>query len=144
MDIQEFHDQLQEHKERLKEAEELVQEYILKNAKKFLLARSKELFAKYPEMKNFGWQQGQYYDDNSYSFEVRSENDFIFINDKEFEVPFCDMDDGDQADWMSEATVDISNMLNELETSDFEILFGNASVTVTPKTIVFEYFDGDC
>jgi hypothetical protein len=124
-----------------------------KYGKDFILASFKKLFEKYPKLKAFSWEQGQYYNDETYDF--RCNTDYISINGidhatLEDREALADLGlgtengtDPDFNDWADEAAEEISDILNFLNENDYEKMFGEAKVVVTRDEIKIEEFQGD-
>lgn len=113
----------------------------------FIQEETRVLFEKYPQMTSFGWEQGDFYDDSSYSYEVRICADYLFIDGK-YLWHWQEEDQPDSLDvvcpvWQIEAAKEIADVLKEIGEDNFAKFFGHSTVTVTKDGVTLEEFRGD-
>jgi hypothetical protein len=108
----------------------------------FILTSLKGVFAKYPELKEFSWTQGQFYNDENYYYDVRYDNWYLRINDERVEeVEAQKTVEGEEVTpWQETCADDIRAVLQTLKDEDFRTMFGENIVTVTKDEITFESF----
>lgn len=134
MDIDAFRAKLGARKKQMKELENQLAE----EGRKLIVEAAQDLFSKYPELEMFGWNQGQYYNDEYYSFRLNIEAEDLIINNEHL----YNLDGDDQHPWKDQAAEEIHQILKQFGKNDFKRLFGeNAKVVVNKQEILIEEYD---
>ena len=133
MDVENFKAVLEARRQAQIAADKLVK----KQGKKFIQLMTADLFEKYPKLEFFSWQQGEYYDDQSYNYSVANDAGSLVINGENAWAQ-----EEEDEEWAGLAADDIEEALGALDSSDYESLFGTAKIVITKNSLVLESFEG--
>lgn len=101
------------------------------------------LFDKYPGLENFGWTQGQHYNDSTYEFSVNNYSDSVFINGETMD----DYYEQEDNEWKEKAATDVEESLRKivaLKDEDYEVIFGDGAKVTINKNGSVEIEDYYC
>lgn len=104
------------------------------------------IFEKFPKLESFGWNQGEYYDDQSNYFAVRCDDSDIEINGESEHTREDDPAEdllSEGKDWRLQASDEVATYLAVFSEDDHKALFGSdTKVVVYKDKIVLEDFEG--
>jgi len=97
---------------------------IEKHGRDYITTSFKKVFEKYPQLKCFSWDQGQYYNDQDFDWCCNNESDQIRINNDQVseygELEGSSNDPDADNDWVEEAAEEICDILSFLTDDDYQ------------------------